>query len=116
MGNLFDNLQNNVFRTVSSTMGYDATWTPAGSSTPLIGRVLLKKPTEEMELANARVDFNPFVHFIEYQEGVFPDLLERVRANENTETIEIDGSLYDVMHVEPLYDGKTLKAYAQVRE
>lgn len=104
-----------MFGTVTTAMGYDATWTPAGSSTPLTGRVLFKKPTEEMELADAKVDFNPFVYFIEYKEGVFPGLIERVRANENTETIVIAGQLYDVMSIDAMYDGKTFKAYAQKR-
>lgn len=105
-----------MFNTVTSAMGYDATWTPSGSSTPQLGRVLLKKPTEEMELANEKVNYNPFVHFIEYKEGVFPDLLERVRANETTETIVIDGNSYDILSIDALYDGKTLKAYTQIRE
>lgn len=113
--NLFDNLQNSMFDTVTTAMGYDASWTPAGESTPLTGRVLFKKPTEEMELADSKVNFNPLVYFIEYKEGVFPGLLERVRANETIETIVIAGELYDVMHIEALYDGKTLKAYTQQR-
>jgi hypothetical protein len=113
---IFDNLQDMAFNTVTKTMGVAASWTLSEDpSTTHTGSVLFKKPTEERELADSKVDFNPNIYFIEYKEGVFPGLYELLKANETTETIVIGNTSYDVLFIDALFDGKTYKAYTQVR-
>jgi hypothetical protein len=104
--NLFDNIQRQMFNTVSNVYGYDAIWNKSTGGT-VTGRILLKEPTKEYDLNG--VPFTPFNSIMEYQTGVFEGLFEAARKK-TTETVTIGGVEFYVRHVEAVYDGRTYRA------
>lgn len=110
MGNIFDTLQNSLFKTVTSTMGYDATWTPSSpaDSPTQTARVLYKGPSEKQKVVDA--EFQPDKIIMQYQQGDFEGLKE-LADDGKFEIVNIDGlSNFKVMSVKKLFDGKTLVA------
>ena len=86
-------------------MGYDASWTPIAGGLPVVGRVLLKEPTEK-DLEN-RVEYNPFIYLLEYFKGTFDGLLESSRGGA-IEKLIVLGNTYEVRLPIAKYDGKTI--------
>jgi len=99
-----------MFDVVTNTMGYDATWTPAGGATQT-GKVLYNGPTEKEKLFDANYD--PEKLTMEFKDDVFPGLFESVRSG-NKEPISIvlsSGSVsFKIRSVEKQFDGKQYKA------
>lgn len=100
-------MQVNLAGVVDVTFGYDCSWTPAGGGLPIIGRILLKEPTEKDSING--IEYNPRIYIAEYFHGAFPSLYESSRTN-TVETVVINGSDYEVRIVKLDYDGKTYKA------
>lgn len=113
MGNIFDNLQSNMIDTVTTTMGYAASWTPLAGGDELTGAVLYKGPTEKEKLANA--DYDPDKLTLEYKQGLFTGLKEA--ADESAReviSIETVGEFF-ILSVSRRWDGKTYEARLQVK-
>lgn len=112
--NLFDSLQDNMFDTVTNTMGYDATWQPSGGGTAKSAKVLYKGPTQKEELLSVRYD--PDALQMEYKAGVFDGLKEAVDSNSMSETVTISGiGTFWVRKVQKLFDGKNYKANLETK-
>ena len=110
--NLFDNLQNTMFNAVTSTMGYDATWSASDGSGDQTARILFTGPTEIEKLKGA--DFDPEKLEMEYKKGDFAGLKELTDNNE-MEKVTIAGiGYFRVKSVLKKYDGKTFIARLQV--
>lgn len=110
MAAAFDNLQSSLFATVTSTMGYDATWQPAAGA-PQTNKVLYNGPTEKEKLFSANYD--PDKLTMEYTEGMFPGLKESVDSgNLESVSIVLNGISVSlkVRHVQRQFDGKQYKA------
>jgi len=102
-----------MFDTVTTTMGYTATWSPLAGGDDLTGAVLYKGPTEKEKLANA--DYDPDKLTLEYKDGLFPGLKEAADASPR-EVITIDGvGDFFIKSVTRLWDGKTFEARMQVK-
>lgn len=110
MPNLFDNIQKAAFGIVTTTMGYDASWSPSVGSEMQEARVLLKEPTREEELLG--IDYSPVVWITEWHYPDFAGLFEATR-NGKVERITIGADTYRVRAVTTIYDGKTYKAVLQ---
>lgn len=114
MANIFDQLQVNTFDTVTKTMGYPASWLPAGGGPVQTAEVLYKDSTEKYELSNQ--DFDPLQWRMEYRYGFFTTLKNSV-DNTATETVIIslpEGDVeFYVRRVDTIVDGKTFIAYLQ---
>lgn len=104
MSNLFDSYQNGVFDRVTNIMGRDAIWIPMNGDPTQTGRVLLNEPTEQEMIDKA--SFNPRTRRMEYKDGVFTGLFERVQRN-YPEEVEIDSVMYVCSAAEAKFDGKT---------
>jgi hypothetical protein len=107
----FDGIQDAAFNAVNAVFATDASWTPSGGGSAMTGKVLLKEPTEEKELAGR--EFSPYHRTLEYKQGDFDGLCERVRMGD-TESMVIGGQTYVVRTCNPLYDGKTFKALVEL--
>lgn len=115
--NIFDNLQDTLFGTVKSTMGYPAVWNPSVGGPAQTATVLYKGPTDREKLAN--VDFDIDQMTMEYSQGDFTGLYESVRDNKR-EPVTIQGvSGQDIQCVvvsaRKLHDGKTIEARLKVK-
>lgn len=108
MGNLFDGLQKNLFKTTTKFFGYDAEWQPTGGGALQTAKVLYKKPNE-IRVLDTAFEYNPEHHVMEYQEGDFVGLYESVRDNV-AEYVEIEGTRFVVEQIKAYWDGKTLRA------
>lgn len=110
--NIFDQLQDNAFNVVTTTMGYPATWQPKAGGPEQSGRVLFNDPSEKQEKAG--VDYEVEQTFIEWKKGEFPGLAEST-ADNGMESISISG-VGDVilLSMKGIFDGKTYKATVQV--
>ncbi len=107
MPNLFDDLQDRVFDTSSKVFGYDATWLP--SEDPAVtGRVLFRKPTEREILMGSNGGYHPRDYMMEYKEGDFVGLWERLRQGE-WERVVVNEVHYFARFAEADFDGKTYK-------
>ena len=105
-------MRDRLFDLTTDTFGYDASWTPFGGQSPTqTGRVHYRRPTEKDVLTNG-LEYEPFVFFMEYKEGVFTGLLESVR-NGVTEIVTVNGINHQVRSVSRAYDGETLQAHLQ---
>jgi len=94
-----------MFATVTTTMGYDATW---GAET---ARVLFAGPTEKEKLKSA--DFDPDKLEMEYKAGDFEGLKQLADDNEMPViTIATIGE-FTVKSVAKKFDGKTFVARLQ---
>jgi hypothetical protein len=112
MGNIFDDMQDGLFDLTTEIFGYDASWTPSTpGSVEQVARVNYRKPNEKDSITNGIV-FMPLVYFIEYKEGVFPELKTLV-DNGSDEIIIIKGAQHIVRSVQRMYDGKTFHAHAE---
>jgi hypothetical protein len=60
----FDNLQDNLFKQVKTTMGYAATWAPSAGGDVQTAIVLYNGPTEKEKLFSA--DYDPDKLKMEY--------------------------------------------------
>lgn len=102
----FDRLADTVFKTTTDVFGYDATWLPSNGGEIMNARVHLKEPNNEFELAG--FEFNPRTHIMEWRKGDFSGL-ESNSATGN-ESVTVNGSVYHVLHVKAVADGKTFQA------
>lgn len=109
--NPFDAIQENAFDTVTATMGYDATWTPQGTTTEQTARILLKEPTQEYSQEGFR--YTPFNYLMEYRRGFFNGLIDSARRNAS-EIVTIGENTYYVRSVRAKYDGKTYVALLEI--
>lgn len=110
--NPFDALQDTSFDIITSTMGYDATWTPLGGGAAKTARVLFKDPTEPEQLAG--VEYNPLGYMMEYRRGFLQGLFEAVRSG-NLETVTVNSVQYYVRDVKACYDGRTYRAKLEAK-
>ncbi len=106
--NLFDSLQIQANSIVNTTFGYDAVWNPLDESAPVAGRVLLNKPTQRHNVTDE--EYDAISPKMEYFEGEFPGLLQRVREN-SSEPITIDGVVFYTLRAELKFDGKSIIVY-----
>lgn len=114
MGNIFDQLQDNAFDTVTKTMGYPASWNPSRGGPAQTATVLYKDSTEKYELSN--VEYDPLQWRMEYRYGFFTTLKEAVDDSEpEVVTISLPGgdAQFYIRKVDTSFDGKTFTAYMQ---
>jgi hypothetical protein len=104
MPNLFDNIEKTVMNTVTNTFGYDAIWKKQ-DGTEVTGRVLLNRPTQKATINDQ--DYDAISPKMEYTEGDFLGLFDRVRGN-NSEEIWIGGYQHFAFKAERKFDGKTV--------
>ncbi len=107
MANLFDDIQKAAFGIVTDTFGQDATWQPSDGSDYQAGKVLLKEPTKEHELAG--VEYTPQTFVAEYHKPAFDGLYDAV-AYGRSEKVEINQIEYFVRKVDAIWDGQTFRA------
>lgn len=111
--NPFDSIQATAFKTVASTFGYAATWTPSQGGEQKSATVLYKDATEKHGLSN--VDFESERYQMEFQKGDFDGMKEAVAAGENErvfiQTTETDNLQFVVQRTETKFDGKTIIAF-----
>jgi len=106
-------MQNRVFDVVTTTFGYDATWTPSLGGSLVSGRVNYRRPNEKDILTNG-MEYMPFVFFMEYRDGVFDGLQNAVRESKTTpEQVVIEGVSHYIRSIHRVYDGKTLQAHLE---
>lgn len=105
--NLFDNIQEAAFGTVSDTFGYDATWQPSDLSDYQTARVLLKEPTSQSELG--QIEYSPTTYIAEYHIPGFVGLKEAADLG-RSEKLTINNIEYFVRKVDAVWDGKTFRA------
>jgi hypothetical protein len=110
--NIFDGLQDSTFDVVTTTMGYDATWSPSIGGPTKTGRVLFNNPTESKKLSE--VEYDPFAYRMEYKRGVFNGLKESADRN-GTEVVTIRAQQYFVRQVAAKNDGNTLIATLEIK-
>lgn len=110
--NLFDGLQDKAFDVITLTMGYPATWSPSIGGPTQTGTVLFNNPTESRKTSD--VEYNPYENRMEYKRGVFPGLMESVKAGVD-EFVTVKSIEYVVLDVVPIYDGNTLIAKIEVK-
>ncbi len=112
MPSAFDNMQSGVFGQARSLFGYPAAWVSVDTEAQWSGKVLFKNPTENIQ--NGSFAYDPYRYEMEYFDGDFPGLLERVEArNSVPETVTVDGKQYEVRDITAAFDGKTYKATLQ---
>ncbi len=112
MPSAFQTLQNTVFEQAKSLFGYPCSWTSVDGVATWSGRVLFKNPTERLDVGTFQYD--PFRYEMEYKNGDFPGLYERVEGRGNPpEQVEIDGVKYEVRDITAHFDGQTFKATLQ---
>jgi hypothetical protein len=113
--NIFDQLQDNAFDLVSSTIGYSATWLPKAGGPSKTARVLYNDPSEKQESAN--VSYEVEAPFIEWKKGDFEGLAEATQIN-NMEVLDVTVKGVVVRMIvkalKKLFDGGTYKAYVEI--
>lgn len=111
---LFDALQDSMFGTVTSTMGYDATWTPRAGGPAQTAKVLYNGPTEKEKLFSA--DYDPDKLKMEYKIGDFTGLFEAAQPNTAMEEISIAGiGDFYIKSISRKWDGKTFEAQLELK-
>lgn len=110
--NIFDGLQDTTFDVVTTTMGYDATWSPSAGGPTKTGRVLFNNPTESKKISE--VEYDPYAYRMEYKKGVFNGLKQSADSN-GTEIVTIKGQQYYVRQVAAKHDGNTLIAVLEIK-
>lgn len=108
MPNIFDNLQDGLFNTTTRVFGYDAEWQPSAGGALQTARVHYKKPNEARDQFR-EVEYNPYIHEMEYKEGDFVGLAAAVRAGVS-ETVTVNGADFYVREIKGHWDGKTYRA------
>ena len=111
MGNLFDNLQKSVFKTVQKTMGYALTWLPLAGGLQITANVLFKDATEREKILDQPYDVNKVM--IEFHKGDLDALVTSVRKFGKEELVTINGISYGVLQIISKYDGKSYYAELQ---
>lgn len=109
--NIFDNIQDSVFDTITTTFGYQATWIPADGSAQQSAKVLYKDATEKHGMSNIDIDVERYL--MEYKAGDFVGLKKSVDQLENEVVrIQIKQQVleFSVKAVDTKFDGKTLVA------
>lgn len=105
--NIFDGLQDSVFRVVTNTMGYTVSWQPStGQVQSAI--VLFSDATQTAKILD--VPYSPKNCLIEYKRGDLNGLKEAADAGRE-EIISMNGSDYGVLEVSSKFDGKTMVAH-----
>jgi len=112
--NPFDSIQAATFDVVTTTFGYNATWTPANGGAEQPAKVLYKDATDKHGLSDE--DFEIERYKAEYKQEDFAGLKALVDAADTIEHIQIElseGVFTDfiVREVKRKYDGKTFVAY-----
>lgn len=110
MGTPFDSIQRVVFYSTTRQMGYTAEWTPAAGGATQTATVHHKAPSNERKLAS--IEYNPYIHTMEYMVGDFVGLIESVRSGV-PERVTIDGVEYDILEALPIWDGQTIRLQIQ---
>lgn len=106
---MFDTLQDTLFNTVNTTMGYPASWTPSAGGAAITATVLYNGPTEKEKLFDA--EYNPDKITIEYKKGDLTGLKEAVDAGDaETITVTPHGN-FSIKSIETKWDGKTIIAH-----
>jgi hypothetical protein len=113
-GTFFDDMQNTVFETVKEVFGPEVSWTSIDQLASYTGKILFKNPTEELQTAG--VFYDPQTWMMEYKEGDFPGLKERVDARGTPEIVVIDGANFVVKSIDTVFDGKTFRAHLQPKQ
>lgn len=108
---LFDDIQSDVFNTVTATFGDTATWIPSNNQPAQTAAVLLNNPSETSKILD--VPYSPDKSMAEYKKGNFEGLKALVDSGSD-ESITINGTNYGVLQVLTKYDGKTLIAHLQI--
>lgn len=114
MGNIFDALESATFKIVGKTMGYDAVWIPSDGSYQqgYTARVLFIDPSKDVDFK--QVKYSSLDFEIEYENGFFPLLKEKVDSRNSVETISLKGSSFTVVKIRTKVDGDTICATLKV--
>ena len=111
--NIFDSIQDTAFDITTGTFGYSASWLPSDNSPEQLATVHYKDAADEEKLGDS--EFNHERHFIEYKKINFVGLIGSVQRGENEKVkVELSAGVfteYWVKRCEPLFDGKTIKAF-----
>lgn len=102
----FDFLESNIMKVVTSTFGYEASWTPSAGGDAITGKVLLKTPSREQNIQGA--DYMAPFGIVEYEKGVLPGLEEAAKHTTNQEKITVNGRQFFVRLPFEKYDGDTI--------
>lgn len=108
--NIFDRAKSLAYKATTAIMGYDAEWYDDDSEETFTARVHFKYPTPKEELLPSDIYYMPTEPIMEYFEGSFPNLKQKVDENSNQEVfIDGIGNFY-VRSIIRKYDGDTLVA------
>lgn len=118
--NHFDSLKEMAFNTVTSLMGYTATWNPSEGGDQRTGTVTLMGPTEILKILD--YEYSPNRYAMEYLEGNFPGLKEA--ADQKLEEsifikVEVDPDVieeYYLRRVTQIVDGDNYLAVLEKAE
>ena len=112
--NPFDTIQAAAFDVVTTTFGYNATWTPANGGAAIAAKVLYKDATDKHGISDE--DYEIERYKAEYKLEDFTGLKDLVDSADTMEHLQIelvDGVFTDfiVRQIKRKYDGKTFIAY-----
>lgn len=113
-GSVFDDMQNTVFETAKDVFGREVSWLSVDQLASYSGKILFKNPTEELQIAG--VIYDPLSWQMEYKEGDFVGLKERVDGRGSIETVVIDGNEFVVRSIDTVHDGKTFRGNLQPKQ
>lgn len=102
----FQRFQEKVFDTVTSVMGYDASWYPVNGGSVLHARVNFKNPHNDADLAGFQ--YSPKMICAEWKKGDLSGL--ETAFNVTSEQITVNAIAYNVIHVKATADGQTYQA------
>lgn len=112
-GSPFDLLSKSVFAATVETMGYVATWEPAGGGDTQTAKVHFNNPTEAVQRVG--IEYNAESWNMEYYEGDFVGLKTAVDARGSAESIQAAGKEWFVKSVIQKHDGKTYIAELKLK-
>ena len=109
----FDAIQEAAFSTVHNVYGDVALWT---SNNNLSGDVLVNAKNEK-ETIDTGIGYEGAQYVLEYYEGTFPGLYEKVKKGKTTEYFTVNGiNLVNMPQaIEKMWDGKTYKIYCIIK-
>lgn len=108
----FDTMQAGVFEQAKGLFGYPATWVSVDGTKTWTGKVLFNNPTANYA-PGGTFQYDPYRYEMEYKDGDFPGLIERVDERGTPETVTVDGKEYHVRAISADFDGKTYRATLQ---
>lgn len=112
--NLFDGIQDTMFGTVTTTMGYDATWIPKAGGVAKTARVLYNGPTEKEKLLSADYDADKLM--MEWKKDDLNGLFESAQNAQSMEWVTITGiGQFFVRKARRKFDGKTYEATLEIK-